>query len=359
MAGETISLSDSNASRRRSCGSHEPHSSRVSSNHNHLDDDQDDDNCLERRRRSAGDLLRRSSAYLRAKFEAWKTMTPKLSHHHHGSDHQRDLSSLPPPEPQNRRSRQAIRPAEDLLASGADPRTSSSISSMGSSIPPKKIAIHTTIAIPTSQHQLVHPASHHQHALYQYTAQVPPPIITQYPPRPLKYAPVETIMTLDPSHQRHSTPLAADHQPVSLLDDDDDLPRTSSSRALRSAASASHLAPIKANKNRISLPLFKILQDRSPQPTTTTIEESPSTPTTPVSPRHPATSLSRRSSDSDIPVLRHSWTKRLSNWITCQTSKPSSSGQKKAQAPVSSTVEQDQPATSSTAGKKKDDPLIV
>ncbi|KAI8067879.1 hypothetical protein BC940DRAFT_300670 [Gongronella butleri] len=412
MAGETLSLSsDSGTSRRRSVSGA---SDRVPSLPGHEDDDADADdtnNCMQRRRRSAGELLRRSSAYLRAKFEAWKTMTPKLPHQqqpsswHQSGDNenddndqqQRDLTALPPPEVQ-RRSQQDSRRVDQ------PPHTSSSISSLGSSIPPRKIAIHTTIAIPKSQQQ-------HHHALYQYTAQVQPPIITQYPPRPLKYAPVEPITLLDPppipeldSDQHHHP-----NQPRAVRISTDDLllnDTPQSPRRLRTSASALQLAA-KA-KHRISLPLFKILNHHAPnasspppQPappstvmvpdasagTTTTatttsaplpavrtaiIHESPTTsaspPISPIVPR-PAINLSRRSSDSDVPVLRRSWTKRLTHWFTHQASKQqqhqqhqqqpaatttASVSHRKGKEPISSSA-----PLSSTTEKKSEDPSVV
>ncbi|ORY97281.1 hypothetical protein BCR43DRAFT_489518 [Syncephalastrum racemosum] len=104
------------------------------------------------RRRSAGDLLRRSSAYLRAKIEALRGTS-------------RSHDNLRPP-------------------------------SSASLPPPSRLVVNTTIAIP-----LVHTPSpshqHHHRGLSPAAQAIQPPIITHYPPRPLQYAPVEPLSDAD------------------------------------------------------------------------------------------------------------------------------------------------------------------
>ncbi|KAG2220081.1 hypothetical protein INT45_007325 [Circinella minor] len=112
------------------------------------EDDDDNDEKI-RQRSSAGNLLRRSSAYLRAK---WRILRSEESNY--------STCSLPSP--------------------------------------PSKIAINTTISIPHFHHlnnQQQQQQQQQQQPLMNYTI-VQPPVITQYPPKPLVYAPVELIEDL-------------------------------------------------------------------------------------------------------------------------------------------------------------------
>ncbi|KAL0088451.1 hypothetical protein J3Q64DRAFT_1635364 [Phycomyces blakesleeanus] len=117
------------------------------------------------RRRSAGDLLRRSSAYFKSKLDAFKPT-------------RQDLFSL----------------------------------SSTSLPPPAKIAINTTIAIPQFQHNTHHQTQ--QATLHAHFGAIKPPVISQYPPKPLRYSPV------DPPNDDHrpivhriSLPLLRRNQP--------------------------------------------------------------------------------------------------------------------------------------------------
>lgn len=113
----------------------------------------------EKRRRSAGDLLRRSSAYLRAKIESFRGSTRS-----HDNLRERYSSTTPTP-----------------------PSSS-----------PSKLVVNTTIAIPqfnmsTQQSRFLSPAA----------AAIQPPIITQYPPKPLKYSPIDPPSDDTSSSSRH------------------------------------------------------------------------------------------------------------------------------------------------------------
>ncbi|KAI7854751.1 hypothetical protein BDC45DRAFT_508017 [Circinella umbellata] len=116
-----------------------------------------------KRRRSAGDLLRRSSAFLRAKIESLRGPSrshDNLQHDYHGMDEDEDQRrhSIPPP---------------------------------------SKIVVNTTIAIPQFNTTTVTSPNNHHHGnrfLSPVAASIQPPVITQYPPKPLKYSPVEPIM---------------------------------------------------------------------------------------------------------------------------------------------------------------------
>ncbi|KAI7885513.1 hypothetical protein K492DRAFT_234059 [Lichtheimia hyalospora FSU 10163] len=113
----------------------------------------------EKRRRSAGDLLRRSSAYLRAKIDAFRGST---------------------------RSHDNLR---ERYSSTTSPPPSSS---------PSKLVVNTTIAIPqfntsTQQSRFLSPAA----------AAIQPPVITQYPPKPLKYSPIDPPSDDTSSSSRH------------------------------------------------------------------------------------------------------------------------------------------------------------
>ncbi|KAF7726808.1 hypothetical protein EC973_008409 [Apophysomyces ossiformis] len=137
------------------------------------DQQQQASSVQDRRRRSAGELLRRSSAYLRAKFEAFKHET------------------MPEPDPRIlfRKSHPAATTAttsngnnNKSSSRGIMENSSMQESNLSSSFfpLPSKIAINTTISIP----QISTATSMHY-------ASVQPPVITQYPPKPLKYSPVE------------------------------------------------------------------------------------------------------------------------------------------------------------------------
>lgn len=68
--------------------------------------------------------------------------------------------------------------------------------SSSSSLPqPSKIAINTTISIP----QFVGRQEYPQRPMH-YAANIQPPVITQYPPKPLKYSPVEPLSDASVSH---------------------------------------------------------------------------------------------------------------------------------------------------------------
>ncbi|KAI7879935.1 hypothetical protein K492DRAFT_207896 [Lichtheimia hyalospora FSU 10163] len=107
------------------------------------------------RTRSAGDLLRQSSAYLRAKFKA-------VLADHESDDDDDDDDDDPTDEP-------------DIIHWPIPPSSAHS----PNPYPPSKIAINTTISIPRR------PPVHY--------AMIQPPVITQYPPKPLKYSPVEPL----------------------------------------------------------------------------------------------------------------------------------------------------------------------
>ncbi|ORZ09877.1 hypothetical protein BCR42DRAFT_116702 [Absidia repens] len=304
--------------------------------------DGDDSDPVQIRRRSAGELLRRSSAYLRAKLEAFKSIAPPPPPPPQSIYDQqgRDISSLPPSEEQRRsvfyswslskKSQQKSHPPpqantifnnsssnsngnhNDAMAS------SSSLSSVGS-LPPTKVAVNTTISIPSpyyinqSRHDpsSQQPTPHHS-SLYQYSAAVQPPVITQYPPRPLKYAPVEPI---------------SDH----------DIPYSNNDEHVLNTASPSHTDNNKNNNkrsvpraalgpqhHRISLPLFKMANNNN----MTSSSPSPSASSISLGRR-----LSRRSSESDVHRLTvaaaaaeaskssmSTWSRtarRFSQWFNC------------------------------------------
>lgn len=106
------------------------------------------------RSRSAGDLLRQSSAYLRAKFKA------VLADHESDDDNDDDDDDDDPID------------TPDIVHWPIPPPSPNPY-------PPSKIAINTTISIPRR------PPVHY--------AMIQPPVITQYPPKPLKYSPVEPL----------------------------------------------------------------------------------------------------------------------------------------------------------------------
>ncbi|KAJ8662977.1 hypothetical protein O0I10_001153 [Lichtheimia ornata] len=120
----------------------------------------------EKRRRSAGDLLRRSSAYLRAKIDAFRGSTRS---HDNLRERYSSTTTTPPPPP---------------------PAAASSS--------PSKLVVNTTIAIPqfntsTQQSRFLSPAA----------AAIQPPVITQYPPKPLKYSPIDPPSDDTSSSSRH------------------------------------------------------------------------------------------------------------------------------------------------------------
>ncbi|KAI9273115.1 hypothetical protein BDA99DRAFT_533936 [Phascolomyces articulosus] len=141
---------------------------------------------LVRRRSSAGELLRRSSAYLRAKWRILRSEESNFS-----------TASLP--------------------------------------APPSKIAINTTISIPhfhNSNNNTINNSNSQQQQLPSaiHYATVQPPVITQYPPKPLVYAPVEPMEDVyqEDHHQqqqkqrkalhRISLPILSVHRNKSLID---------------------------------------------------------------------------------------------------------------------------------------------
>ncbi|KAI9246074.1 hypothetical protein BDA99DRAFT_543419 [Phascolomyces articulosus] len=147
------------------------------------------------RRRSAGDLLRRSSAFLRAKIESLRG--PSRSH----DNLQRDYHDM------------------DGNNDDEDHRRRHSIP------PPSKIVVNTTIAIPQFNTTATTTAgattavgnNHHggNRFLSSVAASIQPPVITQYPPKPLKYSPVEPTMLEENQkkslHHRISMPVLRNH----------------------------------------------------------------------------------------------------------------------------------------------------
>ncbi|KAI9303439.1 hypothetical protein BJ944DRAFT_268416 [Cunninghamella echinulata] len=334
MAGDNISISsDSCLSRRTKTPELAPHPE-VPQITTTTVNNKDDTASINIRRRSAGDLLRRSSAYLRAKFEAYKGLKQQ--------DHQ-DMA--PPPEEdddiadnddndeeqveqqqqqtrsvfrswslskknknnksltphieitdhQNNNNNNNINEKETNnnvhLSSSAIGSLSSSSFSSSTSLPPKKIAVNTTVLIPP-------PPSHQQ---YQYTP-VQPPIITQYPPRPLKYSPVYPIS--DNGVEKKINPTTTENRQSSIVD-------VQSRDIQKDTITKSH-------HYRRSLPLFKLVHDSTSSP-----------PPPPPSSRH-----RRRSSESDVQPIPSSnqnhhpsftnWTKtakRFTYWLGCQPSK--------------------------------------
>ncbi|KAI9310309.1 hypothetical protein BX666DRAFT_1278269 [Dichotomocladium elegans] len=117
----------------------------------------------EKRRRSAGDLLRRSSAYLRVKMDAFRSGSSPATRSH-----------------DNLRVRRRVEEEEEEEVADVHPPYG------GLPPPPAKIIVNTTIALPqfntnTPQSRFLSPAA----------AAIQPPVITQYPPKPLKYSPVD------------------------------------------------------------------------------------------------------------------------------------------------------------------------
>ncbi|KAI9497691.1 hypothetical protein BDB00DRAFT_803636 [Zychaea mexicana] len=137
-----------------------------------------------KRRRSAGDLLRRSSAFLRAKIEALRGTSrshDNLQRNYHDMEDDDDerRHSIPPP---------------------------------------SKIVVNTTIAIPqfnTTATQQPTTNHHGNRLLSPVAASIQPPVITQYPPKPLKYSPVEPVVleesTKKSLHHRISMPVLRNH----------------------------------------------------------------------------------------------------------------------------------------------------
>ncbi|CAO3612812.1 unnamed protein product [Cunninghamella blakesleeana] len=313
MAGNNASISsDSYISRRTRTPESVPNVPQITIN-NHSDDA----SSINIRRRSAGDLLRRSSAYLRAKFEAYKqskqdpqdmttsssppseeqpkssmfrswSLSKKNPHHKslttHIENNENNENDAVDQQNNNKQKKNINNPSQHnpthLSSSAIDSISSSSFSS-SSSLPPKKIAVNTTILIPP-QHQQT----------YQY-ASVQPPVITQYPPRPLKYSPVHPILDEKSKSIQTNPP----------------------SNMIQSRETVQH-PDNKSHHHRISLPIFKLIHD-SPTPS-----------------QH-----SRRSSESDIHIPPQynnnnnsftKLTKRFSYWFGCQPSKLSKKGKERA-----------------------------
>lgn len=129
------------------------------------------------RRRSAGDLLRRSSAYLRSKIEALKGTS--RSH-----DNLRDYHSDRGPRTAADKRSSIVQNSWSSHRKPSPLANNNDASSSSSLPPPSKLVVNTTIAIPQytdKQHRVLSAAA----------AAIQPPIITQYPPKPLKYSPVE------------------------------------------------------------------------------------------------------------------------------------------------------------------------
>ncbi|KAI8375937.1 uncharacterized protein BYT42DRAFT_546684 [Radiomyces spectabilis] len=125
-----------------------------------------------RRRSSAGDLLRRSSAFLRAKLDQFRG-----TRSYDGAENDLDQSS-----------------PRSVFRDGG---------SATSLPPPSKIAINTTIFLPQGHGHSMPQLQHHLNTFQ-------PPVIKEYPPKPLKYSPVEPMTDL-PSprtvHHRISLPV--------------------------------------------------------------------------------------------------------------------------------------------------------
>ncbi|CAO3644281.1 unnamed protein product [Cunninghamella echinulata] len=344
MAGDNISISsDSYLSRRTKTPeltSHPEVPQIITTTVNNKDDTA----SINIRRRSAGDLLRRSSAYLRAKFEAYKVlkqqqqdhqdMTPPPEEEDDNVDNdENDEEQVEQQQQQQQQTRSVFRswslskknknnksstPHIEItdhqnnnnnnnnninekeinnnvhLSSSAIGSLSSSSFSSSTSLPPKKIAVNTTVLIPP-------PPSHQQ---YQYTP-VQPPIITQYPPRPLKYSPVHPISDNDNEKKINpTTTTTTENRQSSIVD--------IQSRDIQKDTIT------KSHHYRRSLPLFKLIHDSTSSP-----------PLPPSSSRH-----RRRSSESDIQPIPSSnqnhhpsftnWTKtakRFTYWLGCQPSK--------------------------------------
>ncbi|KAI8139377.1 hypothetical protein BJV82DRAFT_627037 [Fennellomyces sp. T-0311] len=145
------------------------------------------------RRRSGGNLFRRSSAYLRNK---WRKAR---------SDENFSTASLPPP---------------------------------------SKIAINTTISIPHFQSPPQPPPPVHY-------ATVQPPIITQYPPKPLKYSPVEPLEEQRKAMHRISLPIlnrATFHPEKRRLSDSVDHRDTITTKARRWTYQIINCRPLKKSR---------------------------------------------------------------------------------------------------------------
>ncbi|CAO3612110.1 unnamed protein product [Mucor fragilis] len=138
------------------------------------------------RRRSAGDLLRKSSLFLRNKFNEGfhhNTHVEQQQQQHSEDQHGASLFNSWTLKKKNKR-----RNAHDVFKNNS--LSSASISSPPS--PPthqrqqqlSKIAINTTINI--------QPLNHANNKSNSKNP-IQPPIITQYPPKPLKYSPVEPL----------------------------------------------------------------------------------------------------------------------------------------------------------------------
>ncbi|KAG0166451.1 hypothetical protein DFQ28_007325 [Apophysomyces sp. BC1034] len=125
------------------------------------------------RRRSAGDLLRRSSAYFKAKLDVFRG---SRSH-----DNLRDSQSAHLPSTSNALRSISSKKKQPSRTTRAEDIFNASSASLP---PPSKIAINTTISIPQFAIPVQHPPPAH-------FAGIKPPVITQYPPKPLKYSPVE------------------------------------------------------------------------------------------------------------------------------------------------------------------------
>ncbi|KAI8344285.1 hypothetical protein BC941DRAFT_497600 [Chlamydoabsidia padenii] len=330
MVGENVSLSsDSYQSRARTPERVEsipqintpPAPSPPSLKEENNNNNNNDISSQHLRRRSAGDLLRRSSAYLRAKFEVFKTIPPPPPSPQQQQRASQDLITAPPPEEQrtsvfhswslSKKSPQHRHPHADTIfdSNSHDPQhpSTSSLSSQESS-PPTKIAVNTTISIPPPPQQQRHSS------LYHYTTTVQPPVITQYPPRPLKYAPVEPISDDDIPYHNNST--VSTNTPIHT--------NTNEQQSLEHKSNTHHHHH--HHHHRISLPLFRMMKDP-------VISSSPS--------QH-----SRRSSDSDIHRLAttkpsSSWTRRFSQWFHCHQPNKTTTPTKKGKEPATKTTRTD------------------
>ncbi|EPB87870.1 hypothetical protein HMPREF1544_05277 [Mucor circinelloides 1006PhL] len=196
------------------------------------------------RRRSAGDLLRKSSLYLRNKFNEGFHHNTHLEQQQHIEDqHGASLFNSWTLKKKKKR-----RNAQDVFQNSA-----ASIS-LPPSLPPtqqqlSKIAINTTINI--------QPLNHTNNKSNSKNP-IQPPIITQYPPKPLKYSPVEP-----------------------LPDDDDDANNNDNGNS--STGAALHYKKSKT-LHRLSLPLLKLTAQQQQQQQQQQSENT----------------LQRRRSDSDL-----------------------------------------------------------
>ncbi|GAN00896.1 hypothetical protein MAM1_0003c00322 [Mucor ambiguus] len=183
------------------------------------------------RRRSAGDLLRKSSLYLRNKFNEGFHHNTHLEQQQQHTEDQHGASRFNSWTLKKKKKRQNAHnvfknksPSSTCIPSPPSPPTQQQQLS--------KIAINTTINI--------QPLNHANNKSNSKNP-IQPPIITQYPPKPLKYSPVEP------------------------LPDDDDNGNSSTGAALHYKKSKT--------LHRLSLPLLKLTaQQQQQQPSNNTLQ---------------------------------------------------------------------------------------